>query len=280
MRIMFANGLSPEFITVSKITQLANVSGEDTSLFRMQTGPNGRVPKPSSQKTNASVTSISTPLIGGFISQMTVAHEGDRVQFVEDAGAVNFRFYQMIRISFKVKNRVQGILYKRGNGDCCQAAERTKFGTGILEFFIYTRQLPDPFVDLKSGWKKEEEGMQHWPPTMYGDMAEYLVANGEFRIHMQPCCRCHVQDGPRMGNRGHKQVLYIKTSRMDQAQEERKHRRTEDQGHGVLMTLRSTLQSLSPQPKMVHLCHHLQSSLQSLSPQPRWSTCKEKKSDC
>ncbi|KAI8485855.1 hypothetical protein Bbelb_364070 [Branchiostoma belcheri] len=80
-----------------------------------------------------------------------------------------------------------------------------------------------PFVDLKSGWKKEEEGMQHWPPTMYGDMAEYLVANGEFRIHMQPCCRCPVQDGPRMGNRGHKQVLYIKTSRMDQAQEERKH---------------------------------------------------------
>ncbi|XP_019642777.1 PREDICTED: uncharacterized protein LOC109484038, partial [Branchiostoma belcheri] len=44
------------------------------------------------------------------------------------------------------------------------------------------RQLPDPFVDLKSGWKKEEEGMQHWPPTMYGDMAEYLVANGEVQL--------------------------------------------------------------------------------------------------
>ncbi|KAI8481906.1 hypothetical protein Bbelb_403510 [Branchiostoma belcheri] len=47
------------------------------------------------------------------------------------------------------------------------------------------RQLPDPFVDLKSGWKKEEEGMQHWPPTMYGDMAEYLVANGEVPLKHQ-----------------------------------------------------------------------------------------------
>ncbi|KAI8493991.1 hypothetical protein Bbelb_283380 [Branchiostoma belcheri] len=46
----------------------------------------------------------------------------------------------------------------------------------------FTEQLPDPFVDLKSGWKKEEEGMQHWPPTMYGDMAEYLVANGEVQL--------------------------------------------------------------------------------------------------
>ncbi|XP_078591815.1 uncharacterized protein LOC144870918 [Branchiostoma floridae x Branchiostoma japonicum] len=36
------------------------------------------------------------------------------------------------------------------------------------------KRLPDPLVDLKCGWKKEEEGMQHWPPTMYADMAEYF----------------------------------------------------------------------------------------------------------
>ncbi|XP_066303858.1 uncharacterized protein [Branchiostoma lanceolatum] len=41
------------------------------------------------------------------------------------------------------------------------------------------KKVPDPLVDLKSGWQTEGEGMQHWPPTMYADMAEYLVASGE-----------------------------------------------------------------------------------------------------
>ncbi|XP_066268534.1 bile acid-CoA:amino acid N-acyltransferase-like [Branchiostoma lanceolatum] len=41
------------------------------------------------------------------------------------------------------------------------------------------KKVPDPLEDLKSGWQTEGEGMQHWPPTMYADMAEYLVASGE-----------------------------------------------------------------------------------------------------
>lgn len=35
--------------------------------------------------------------------------------------------------------------------------------------------LPDPLVELKTGWRGEKEGMDKWPPCMYADIASYLV---------------------------------------------------------------------------------------------------------
>ncbi|KAI8484463.1 hypothetical protein Bbelb_377340 [Branchiostoma belcheri] len=45
----------------------------------------------------------------------------------------------------------------------------------VDDFFTY---IKTEFSDM-SGWEKEKEGMEHWPPTLYGDMAEYLVASVE-----------------------------------------------------------------------------------------------------
>jgi SAP domain len=39
--------------------------------------------------------------------------------------------------------------------------------------------LPDPMSDLVTGWIDEMSGMSMWPPTMYGDLAEYLVDTSE-----------------------------------------------------------------------------------------------------
>ena len=39
--------------------------------------------------------------------------------------------------------------------------------------------LPDPFSDLSGGWVGETSGVSLWPPTMYGDLAEYLVDKNE-----------------------------------------------------------------------------------------------------
>ena len=40
-------------------------------------------------------------------------------------------------------------------------------------------KLPDPMSDLLTGWVGEGPGMSMWPPTMYGDIAEYLVDSSE-----------------------------------------------------------------------------------------------------
>ena len=44
---------------------------------------------------------------------------------------------------------------------------------------ISDQTLPDPFSDLSTVWIGESQGMSEWPPTMYGDLAEYLVQKGE-----------------------------------------------------------------------------------------------------
>ena len=36
-------------------------------------------------------------------------------------------------------------------------------------------QLPDPVTDLTTGWLNEKEGQSLWPPTMYADIAEYIL---------------------------------------------------------------------------------------------------------
>ena len=44
---------------------------------------------------------------------------------------------------------------------------------------VNRQSLPYSFCDLVSGWVGEENGMQNWPPSMYCDIAEYLVGSGE-----------------------------------------------------------------------------------------------------
>lgn len=39
--------------------------------------------------------------------------------------------------------------------------------------------LPDP-LKLNDGWLGEAEGMRLWPPTMYSDICNYLVLNGDY----------------------------------------------------------------------------------------------------
>ena len=39
--------------------------------------------------------------------------------------------------------------------------------------------LPDPLT-LVDGWVGEQDGMKFWPPTMYPDICNYLVLNGDF----------------------------------------------------------------------------------------------------
>ncbi|KAI8511950.1 hypothetical protein Bbelb_110500 [Branchiostoma belcheri] len=74
--------------------------------------------------------------------KMTVDHARDRDQFVEDASAVDFCFFQISQISFKVKNRVKVTMYSIGNGDHGQPAEDTNFGTEMLDFrnLLITRE--------------------------------------------------------------------------------------------------------------------------------------------
>jgi hypothetical protein len=39
---------------------------------------------------------------------------------------------------------------------------------------VQGKKMPDPF-DLQRGWEKEEDALDHWPPTMMFDIAKYLL---------------------------------------------------------------------------------------------------------
>ena len=41
--------------------------------------------------------------------------------------------------------------------------------------------LPDPFVDLQTGWQNERQGMTDWPPTMQLDIATFLLTHYQDR---------------------------------------------------------------------------------------------------
>ncbi|XP_070550727.1 uncharacterized protein [Ptychodera flava] len=51
-------------------------------------------------------------------------------------------------------------------------AERQKQYEATLN--VDDQQLPDPLLDLKSGWEDESVGMSKWPPTMITDIQTYL----------------------------------------------------------------------------------------------------------
>lgn len=45
------------------------------------------------------------------------------------------------------------------------------------------RKLPDPLVDLTDGWLNEKDGVRHWPPISYFEIAEWLLSEA-------PCHMC------------------------------------------------------------------------------------------
>lgn len=49
----------------------------------------------------------------------------------------------------------------------------------VLLTVVDGKVLPDPFTDLSAGWTGETQGISLWPPTMYGDISEYLVDKNE-----------------------------------------------------------------------------------------------------
>jgi hypothetical protein len=40
--------------------------------------------------------------------------------------------------------------------------------------FVAGKRMPDPIAELKTGWEEENSARKKWPPTMYGDMVEFM----------------------------------------------------------------------------------------------------------